>query len=89
MSKQTQAVIASWGRSFLAAMLNLSSAVFAIKNNISNFDIHWNTNAIIKASWSNCNNGAFLWLLFCSIWNNWTRCSFFFCFTDLDNDSIF
>ncbi|NBR94681.1 MAG: hypothetical protein EBT44_07755, partial [Actinobacteria bacterium] len=45
--------------------------------------------SIIKASWADGNNGAFLWLLFCSIWNYETGCSLLFCLVDLDNDAVF
>ena len=70
-------------------MLDLRSAVLAIENDIANFDIHWDSNAIIKSAWAYCDNGSFLWLLFGGIWDNKTRCGLLLSFADLDDDSIF
>jgi len=39
---------------------------------IADLYIHRYANAIIEAAWADCNNCAFLWLLFRCIWDNET-----------------
>jgi hypothetical protein len=43
---------------------------------------------VTPAAWANCKNGALLWLLLSSVWDNQTRCCLHLGFAWLDNDAV-
>src|SRR5699024_11750114 len=70
---------------FFAVVLQFGAAVLGEDNGVAFGNSHWGQFAlVIRAAWANCNNGCFLWLFLCRIWDNQTGCGGGFSFYNLD-----
>jgi hypothetical protein len=74
----------------LAFVLELGSAVLREDDLVADVYVNRDANTlVVYATWADCYNFGLLWLLFCGVWNDQTRCSYLLGFDRLDDDAIF